>query len=262
MVPCPCPCPRSSDNKLLLYLFIYLIYFWLCWVFVAARGLSLVAASGVYSLLQCAGFSLRWPLLLQSTGSRCTAFSSCSTWAQQLWHMDPVFVALGPSICGTRALEHTGFGSCGAWAQQLRCVGSRAHNLQQLWHVGFSSCDTWAQWLWLTGSRAQAQQLWRMGLVALWHVGSSRTRARTCVPVLAGGFLTTAPPGKSLNYYFKGGGKCASFSLLQQRIGEIWVSSIFLRSSYVNLNIYIKQFLCFAPLTLPFVSTPAGTTNS
>ena len=32
-------------------LFIYLfIYFWLCWVFVAARGLSLVAASGDYSV--------------------------------------------------------------------------------------------------------------------------------------------------------------------------------------------------------------------
>ena len=37
------------------------------------------------------------------------------------------------------------------------------------------------QQLWLAGSRAQAQQLWRTGLVALRHVGSSRTRARTCV---------------------------------------------------------------------------------
>ena len=39
--------------------FICLFNFWLCWVFVAARGLSLVAASGGYSLLRCAGFSLR-----------------------------------------------------------------------------------------------------------------------------------------------------------------------------------------------------------
>ena len=39
--------------------FIYLfIYFWLCWVFVAACGLSLVAMSGGYSSLWCAGFSL------------------------------------------------------------------------------------------------------------------------------------------------------------------------------------------------------------
>ena len=34
---------------------IYLFYFWLCWVFVAARGLSLVAASGVYSLVAVYG---------------------------------------------------------------------------------------------------------------------------------------------------------------------------------------------------------------
>ena len=46
------------------------IYFWLRWVFVAAHGLSLVAASGGYSSLWYAGFSLRWLLLLRSTGSR------------------------------------------------------------------------------------------------------------------------------------------------------------------------------------------------
>ena len=36
-----------------------------------------------------------------------------------------------------------------------------------------------------------------MGFVGLRHVGSSRTRNRTRVPALAGGFLTTAPPEKS-----------------------------------------------------------------
>ena len=52
-------------------LFIYLfIYFWLCWVFVSVRGLSLVAASGGHFSLRCAGLSLSWPLLLRSTGSR------------------------------------------------------------------------------------------------------------------------------------------------------------------------------------------------
>ena len=56
-----------------LNLFILFIYFWLHWVFVAARGLSLVAASGGYSSLWFAGFSLRWLLLLQSTGSRAQA---------------------------------------------------------------------------------------------------------------------------------------------------------------------------------------------
>ena len=61
-------------------LFIYLfIYFWLHWVFIAAHGLSLVAASGGYSSSQCAGFSVRWLLLLRSSGSRLTGFSSCGT---------------------------------------------------------------------------------------------------------------------------------------------------------------------------------------
>ena len=54
------------------------IYFWLCWVFVAACRLSVVAASGGYS-------SLQWLLLSWSTGSRHAGFSSCGTWAQQLW---------------------------------------------------------------------------------------------------------------------------------------------------------------------------------
>ena len=57
----------------LINLFIYLFlfnYFWLCWVFVAAHRLSLVATRGVYSSLQCTGFLLRWLLLLWSTGSR------------------------------------------------------------------------------------------------------------------------------------------------------------------------------------------------
>ena len=49
--------------------FILFIYFWLRWVFVAARGLSLLAVSGGYSLLWCVGFSLQW-LLLRSTGFR------------------------------------------------------------------------------------------------------------------------------------------------------------------------------------------------
>ena len=53
------------------YLFILnLFIFWLRWVFVAARGLSLVVASGGYSLLRCSGFSLRWLLLLWSMGPR------------------------------------------------------------------------------------------------------------------------------------------------------------------------------------------------
>ena len=46
----------------------------------AAHGLSLLSGSGGYSLLSCMGFSLRWPLLLQSTDSRLMGFSNCIVW--------------------------------------------------------------------------------------------------------------------------------------------------------------------------------------
>ena len=107
-------------------LFILFIYFWLCWVFVAARGLSLVAASGGYSSLRYEGFSLRWLLLLESTGSRCAGFNSCGLWALEL---------------------------------RLSSCGSRTELLCGMWD--------------LPGP----------GLIPL-------------SPALAGGFLTTAPPGK------------------------------------------------------------------
>ena len=58
-------------------IFLKIIYFWLCWALTAAHGLSLVAVSGGYSLLQYTGFSLWWLLLLWSTGSRHMGFSSC-----------------------------------------------------------------------------------------------------------------------------------------------------------------------------------------
>ena len=108
----------------LMYLF---IYFWLLWVFVAPRRLSLVAASGGYSLLQCAGLSLQWPLMLLSTGSRHVGFSSCGMRAQQLWltglvaprHVGssrardrtriPCIGRLTPNHCATRKAQNWGF---------------------------------------------------------------------------------------------------------------------------------------------------------
>ena len=118
----------------LLYVFLinlfYFIYFWLHWVFVAARRLSLVVRSG--------GFSLRWLLLLQSTGSR---------------------------------------------------------------RAGFSSCGTWAQQFWLSGSRVQAPQLWRTGLAAPRHVGSSRTGARTRVPCIGRWILNHYATREALAYF-------------------------------------------------------------
>ena len=65
----------SSSSFFCLFVFLNFIYsfiyLWLCWVFVSVRGLSPVAASGGHSSSRCAGLSLSWPLLLQSTGSRC-----------------------------------------------------------------------------------------------------------------------------------------------------------------------------------------------
>ena len=52
--------------------FFFNLFIWLHWVPVAACGLSLVAASGGYSSLCCAGFSLRRLPPLQCTGSRWT----------------------------------------------------------------------------------------------------------------------------------------------------------------------------------------------
>ena len=111
--------------------FIYLFaYFRLHWVFVATCGLSLVAASGGYSLLWCAGFSLQWLLLLRSMGSRCTGFSSC----------------------GTRALE-----------RRLSSCGARAWLFRGMWDPPGPGLEPVS-------------------------------------PALAGGFLTIAPPGRSLAF--------------------------------------------------------------
>ena len=103
-------CPQGDFFFFKELIFFLFICFWLRWVFVAEHGLSLVAASRGYSSLRCAGFSLQWLLLLQSTGSRRAGFSSCGTQAQQLW------------LAGSRAQ-----------AQQLWCTGLAAPR-----HVGSS----------------------------------------------------------------------------------------------------------------------------
>ena len=78
-------CPIQRQLK---YFFIIIIIFKFIYLFLASLGLhccpwlSLVAASGVSSLLRCAGFSLQCSLLLWSTGSRHTGFTSCDTRAQ------------------------------------------------------------------------------------------------------------------------------------------------------------------------------------
>ena len=88
-----CPGDFSDADASFFFFFNLFIYFWPHRVFVAARGLSLVAASRGYSSVWCAGFSLRWLLLLRSTGSRRAGFSRC----------------------GSRTLQHR-LSSCGARA--------------------------------------------------------------------------------------------------------------------------------------------------
>ena len=57
-------------------------------VFTAVMAFSLVVMSGGSSLVVY-GFSLPWLLLLWSMGIRHAGFSSCGTWAQQLWLLGP-----------------------------------------------------------------------------------------------------------------------------------------------------------------------------
>ena len=124
----------KNQQRHYVFDFVFLInLFWLHWVFIAVCGLSLVATVGGYSSLQCVGFLLQWLLLLRSTGSRCIGFSSCGTWAKELW---------------------------------LR------------------------------------------GLVAPWHVGSSRHRARTHVPCIGRRILNHCATSKVFRKYFGGNWIC------------------------------------------------------
>ena len=56
----------------LIFIFIYLLFIFGCVGSSFLWGLSLVAANGGHSSSRCTGLLLSWPLLLQSTGSRCT----------------------------------------------------------------------------------------------------------------------------------------------------------------------------------------------
>ena len=79
-ISCFLPTPHNSGGirlpvkpivrRYFFFFFNLFIYFWLCWVFISVRGLSLVVASGGHSSSRCAGLSPSRPLLLRSTGSR------------------------------------------------------------------------------------------------------------------------------------------------------------------------------------------------
>ena len=67
---------------------------------------------------------------------------------------------------------------------------------QALGHMGFSSFGTQAQQSRVAASRSRAQQLWPIGLVALWHVDLPAPGIKPVPPALAGRFISTMPPGK------------------------------------------------------------------
>ena len=110
-----------------LFILLFIYYFWLCWVFVAVPRLSLVVANGGCSSLRCASFSLQWLLLLWSTGSRCTGFSSCGTQAQQLWLMASTAQAQQLWCTGLVAPQHVGSSRTRA-GTHVPCIGRRILN--------------------------------------------------------------------------------------------------------------------------------------
>ena len=91
------------------------------------RGLSLVAARGGYSSLRCTGFSLWWLLLFQSTGPRHAGFSSCGTWAQQLWLTGSRVQAQQLWRTGLVAPRHVGSSRTRA-RTRVPCIGRRIPN--------------------------------------------------------------------------------------------------------------------------------------
>ena len=107
--------------------FFFIFYFWLCWVFVSVRGLSLVAASGGHSSSWCVGLSLSWPLLLQGTGSR---------------HAGSVVVAHGPSCsaaCGI--FPDQGSNPCPLhWQADSQPVHHQGSPVCRLFDDGHSNC--------------------------------------------------------------------------------------------------------------------------
>ena len=147
---CQCFLPLPLFFFFLMNLF---IYFWLCWVFVAARA---------FLQLQRAGATL----CCGARASHCGGFSCCRAWA--LGAQASVVVARRLSSCGSRALERR-VSSCGAQAQLLR-------------------------------------GMWDLPGPGLEPVS----------PALAGRFLTTAPPGKSLSLPLFSTNKAHLLSLVVQ----------------------------------------------
>ena len=92
----------------------------------------------------------------------------------------------GYSGCSVQALHCCGFSCCRAWALGVQPSVIAAHGLSS------------------RGSQDLEHRLSSrpIGLVALWHVGSSWTRDWTHVSCTGRGFFTTEPPGEPSTYEF------------------------------------------------------------
>ena len=101
-----------------------------------------------------------------------------------------VVAGRGPTLLCSTGFGARGLGNCGP---------------------GFSSCVR------LLGSSAQAQELWRLGLAALRHVGSSWTRDRTRVPCIGRQILYHWATRGALNIHFLS--KQFMFTLLGFKVG-------------------------------------------
>ena len=86
-----------SKNKI-IYIFNLFIYLWLCWVFVAVRGLSLVAGSGLLFVV-VHGLLIAVASLVAEHG-----LQACGLW--QLWHTGSVVVARGLQSAGSMVAAH------------------------------------------------------------------------------------------------------------------------------------------------------------
>ena len=166
----------------IMLLFKVYFYFWLCWVFVAVHKVK------VKSLSRVRLFATPWAVVYQAPPSMGLSRQEC--WSGlpfpspgengNAFPSDPGIEPGSPTlqadalppepqaffVCGDRGLLFiVGFSS---WRLLwLRSTGSG--------RVGSSSCSSGALELGL-------QELWCVGLVALWHMECSWTRDRTRVP--------------------------------------------------------------------------------
>ena len=103
------------------------ILFLLCWVFVAAHGLFSVCGEQGLLFVVVIRLLIVVASLVGSMGSRCVGFSSCGTWAQQLWLTGCRAQAQQLWCTGFVALQHVGSSQIRA-RTHVPCIGRRILN--------------------------------------------------------------------------------------------------------------------------------------